>query len=104
MNNKPTIIDAILSLKDDAKVILKDEDYNSIIWEDGNPTGITKTQIETKLSELTTDYNSQDYARKRQEEYPPMEDYLDGIVKDDQAQIDKYIADCKAVKDKYAKS
>lgn len=40
---------------------------------------------------------------KRAAEYPQMADYLDGIVKSDQAQIDKYIADCKAVKAKYPK-
>lgn len=39
----------------------------------------------------------------RASEYPPMADYLDGIVKGDQAQIDKYIADCLAVKAKYPK-
>ena len=39
----------------------------------------------------------------RAEAYPPMADYLDGIVKSDQAQIDKYIADCLAVKAKYPK-
>jgi hypothetical protein len=32
-----------------------------------------------------------------------MADYLDGIVKGDQAQVEKYIADCKAVKAKYPK-
>jgi hypothetical protein len=44
------------------------------------------------------------YAQKRAAEYPPMTDYLDGVVKGDQAQIDKYIADCQAVKAKYPKS
>lgn len=44
-----------------------------------------------------------DYQRLRAAEYPPMEDYLDGIVKSDQAQVDKYIADCLAVKTKYPK-
>lgn len=39
----------------------------------------------------------------RADEYPPMSDYLDGVVKQDQAQIDKYIADCLAVKAKYPK-
>ena len=39
----------------------------------------------------------------RANEYPPMSDYLDGIVKGDQAQVDKYIADCLAVKAKYPK-
>jgi len=43
------------------------------------------------------------YAQKRAAEYPPMTDYLDGVVKADQAQIDKYIADCQAVKAKYPK-
>jgi len=43
------------------------------------------------------------YAEKRTPEYPPYTDYLDGVVKGDQAQIDKYIADCLAVKAKYPK-
>ena len=43
------------------------------------------------------------YIAKRQAEYPPITDYLDGVVKGDQAQIDKYIADCQAVKAKYPK-
>ena len=43
------------------------------------------------------------YAQKRASEYPPITDYLDGIAKADQAQIDKYIADCQAVKAKYPK-
>jgi hypothetical protein len=43
------------------------------------------------------------YAEKRAAEYPPMTDYLDGVVKGDQAQIDQYIADCQAIKTKYPK-
>lgn len=38
------------------------------------------------------------YAQKRVAEYPPMSDYLDGIVKGDTAQVDAYIAACLAVK------
>lgn len=43
------------------------------------------------------------YKRKRAAEYPPMADYLDGVVKGDQAQIDAYVAACLAVKAKYPK-
>jgi len=43
------------------------------------------------------------YIARRQAEYPDFKEYLDGIVKGDQAQIDKYIADCQAVKAKYPK-
>ena len=45
-----------------------------------------------------------DDARKRRAaEYPPMSDYLDGIVKGDQAQVQAYIDACLAVKAKYPK-
>ena len=47
--------------------------------------------------------DSKAYIAKRQAEYPSFIDYLDGVVKGDQAQIDKYIADCNAVKTKYPK-
>jgi hypothetical protein len=43
------------------------------------------------------------YAQKRVAEYPPVTDYIDGVVKGDQAQIDAYIAACLAVKAKYPK-
>ena len=43
------------------------------------------------------------YDQQRASEYPPMADYLDGIAKGDTAQVDKYIADCLAVKVKYPK-
>lgn len=41
--------------------------------------------------------------RKRKAEYPQVQDYLDGVVKNDQVQIDSYIAACLAVKAKYPK-
>jgi hypothetical protein len=44
------------------------------------------------------------YAEKREREYPPITDYIDGVVKGDQSQIDKYISDCLAVKTKYPKN
>ena len=43
------------------------------------------------------------YKAQRAMEYPPITDYLDGVVKGDQAQIDSYIAACQAVKAKYPK-
>jgi len=56
----------------------------------------------------TADAQSQfaafDYADKRRAEYPPVTDYLDAVVKDDQAAIAAYIAACQAVKAKYPKS
>ncbi len=48
-------------------------------------------------------YDNASYDIKRIREYPPATDYLDGVVKGDQAQIDKYIADCLAVKQRHPK-
>lgn len=43
------------------------------------------------------------YAEKRAAEYPPISEFLDGMVKGDQAQMDRYIAKCLEVKNKYPK-
>lgn len=46
---------------------------------------------------------STQYQRERKNEYPPIEDYIDGVVKGDQNQINQYIQKCLAVKIKYPK-
>jgi len=48
-------------------------------------------------------FNALTYAEKRAAEYPPITDYIDGVVKGDQAQVDAYIAACQAVKAKHPK-
>lgn len=103
MTHKPNYIDAIVLLDPNAKCIYQNEDLSTLVWEDGNPNNITEQQIIDKHAELITEYDAQEYARKRQAEYPPMADYLDAIVKGDEAQKQKYIDDCKAVKEKYPK-
>jgi len=72
-------------------------------------TGIAIEDLEVVEENWTEDewnsalHNQLSYEEKRRKSYPPMIDYLDGIVKGDQAQVDKYIADCLAVKEKYPK-
>ena len=63
---------------------------------DDNPITYDETAVQAYI-------DAHAYIAKRQAEYPPMTDYLDGVVKGDQAQIAKYIADCQAVKAKYPK-
>jgi len=46
---------------------------------------------------------SEAYKEKRAAEYPSFTDYLDGIVKGDNAQVQAYIDACQAVKNKYPK-
>jgi hypothetical protein len=61
-------------------------------------------EITDAEAEALRPVNELTYAEKRAAEYPDYRDYLDGVVKGDQAQIDAYIAACQAVKDKYPKS
>ena len=63
---------------------------------DGNEVAYDKAAVQAYV-------DAHAYIAKRAAEYPPITDYIDGVVKGDQAQIDKYIADCLAVKAKYPK-
>ena len=57
----------------------------------GNPINVAPAPI------------AQTYADLRRKAYPPIEDYIDGVVKGDNAQIQQYINDCLAVKARYPK-
>jgi len=65
------------------------------------PTGCV--EITDEEAEALRPVHTPTYAEKRAAEYPDFRDYLDGVVKGDQAQIDTYIAACLAVKAKYPK-
>jgi len=72
-----------------------EQEYSSVNWfNDWQKPSWEEVQV--KIAKLS-------YQRNRAAEYPPITDYIDGVVKGDQAQIDKYIADCLAVKAKYPK-
>jgi len=64
---------------------------------DGNEVAYDKVAVQAYV-------DAHAYIAKRAAEYPPITDYIDGVVKGDQAQIDKYIADCLAVKARFPKS
>lgn len=60
-----------------------------------------KVEIDMDLVNAWQDPNA--YKYKRSAEYPPITDYLDGIVKGDTEQVQAYIDACLAVKAKYPK-
>ena len=74
------------------KVIRGDDAFDST----GNPVAYDEAAVQAYIE-------ANAYKGQRAAEYPPATDYLDGVVKGDQAQIDKYIADCLAVKAAYPK-
>ena len=63
---------------------------------DGNEVSYDADAVQTYI-------DNHAYIAKRQAEYPNLLDYIDGVVKGNQAQIDAYIAACQAVKTKYPK-
>ena len=83
---------AIIKLYPQVAVIRGETAYDA----DGNEVAYDKAAVEAYVA-------AHAYIAKRQAEYPPYTNYLDGIVKGDQAQIDAYIAACQAVKTKYPK-
>ena len=70
---------------------------------------ISKTLFEHDLRAVMSDADEADIVSavnhgvrlQRAKEYPPMQDYLDGIAKGDDAQVQAYKDACLAVKAKY---
>jgi hypothetical protein len=86
------MIDAIFKLYPNVIRIVGDVAYDA----DGNEVAYDKDAVQAYVDDNA-------YIAKRTAEYPPITDYLDGLVKGDQAQMDKYIADCLAVKARHPK-
>jgi|694.fasta_scaffold02023_3 hypothetical protein len=90
---------AIRSLKPGAQFAISSEGV--VTFHDGNV--LSDADIEQEMNRLSDLWYSYEYARLRANEYPDIRDYIDGIVKDDQAQVQAYIDACLAVKAKYPK-
>ena len=75
------------------------DDIDSYIFEDENPP--TKKQIEDKYAEMKAEWDAQEYARKRQVEYPTIAELTVALYDTD----DKSAVEAKraAVKLKYPK-
>ena len=87
------ILQAILKIKSDAQVSVSGNNIDTLEWHDGNPTNITKEQIQSKINETA-------YMDKRANEYPSIADQLDDIYHNG---IDGWKATIKVTKDKYPK-
>jgi hypothetical protein len=85
-------IDALYKLYPNVVHTVGDVAYDA----EGNEVAYDKSAVDAYV-------DAHAYIAKRASEYPPITDYIDGVVKGDQAQIDKYIADCLAVKAKFPK-
>jgi len=98
-----SMFDVIESLGGNRSDILRvvGNTYEGIEWI--GESKFTKEEVEVELGRLKLEQESKKYQELRAAEYPNFEDYLDGIVKGDQNQIEEYIQKCLAVKAKYPK-
>ena len=102
------IIDAVISLRPGAKWSVRGTNYEGLqwlekpVWEGGQKKP-TKAEVDAEIERLQKEWNDTEYQRLRAPEYPPITDYLDGLVKGDQKQMQEYIDACLAVKAKYPK-
>jgi hypothetical protein len=97
-----TIMQAIISLGAYESVVrVVGNDYEGIEWIE-EPL-LTKEQVEEEVNRLQDILNNNEYQRLRAAEYPDFHEYLDGIVKGDNEQIQRYMQACLAVKAKYPK-
>jgi len=87
-----SIVEAIMALNPSVVTVRELEAFDK----DDNPVVID-------LDAAQALFDSTQYQRDRAAEYPPVTDYLDGIVKGDTAQVQAYIDACLAVKAKYPK-
>lgn len=78
-------------------------DGDTLIWYSENIQQPTQEEIDAEITRLNVLEEQKYYQTQRKAEYPPFEQYLDGVVKGDQTQIQAYIDACLAVKQKYPK-
>lgn len=75
-------------------------------WTRNGYVDLTEEEIAeyiTRAEASTAEKDANRHKELRQSEYPPITDYIDGIVKGDQTQVQVYIDACLAVKAKYPK-
>ena len=77
--------------------------YAGIIWNSDESLKPSEEAVEAEMARLKTAWDSAEYQRLRAKEYPDIKEYLDGVVKGDQVQIQAYIDAGLAVKTKYPK-
>ena len=95
---KPYRIDAIIALV--GPEVSGRGDGSEVHYHAGQ-TPPSDSAIDAKLAELEAEYDAQEYARKRQAEYPPWNEQLDKIFHDGLAKWKSEMV--QPVKDKYPK-
>ena len=99
------LADILLSLRPGAKFVTRGN--VDIEWFDDEQTQPTQTEIDAERVRLQAEYDSQEYARNRQAEYPSIDELIvalwEGVVEERMASVTALEGLRQAVKDKYPK-
>jgi len=93
-------IKAIKLINPDAKFVIRNNDLDNIEWDDTTP--IAKEDIEAKMVEVENTYDAEDYKRKRQAEYPMLDEVIHALIDGGDTLTDLQ-AKRTAIKNKYPK-
>jgi hypothetical protein len=94
---------ALQSLRPGCSWSVMGDTHEGIIWTDTEIDCPTKEEIDLEISRLQKQEDANFYKKQREVEYPNFIEYLDGMVKGDQEQMQAYIDSCLAIKNKYPK-
>lgn len=95
--------DALLSLYPNCAWSIVGTDYSTLEWKDKTIPAPAEEVLKSEIIKLKEDFKSIEYRQLRKNEYPDIFEYIDGIVKGDQSQINNYISMCRDIKKKYPK-
>lgn len=105
---KPEITDAIKALRPTSSFSLIGNDYSTLMWNDSENAAPSESDVNAKLTELTTSYNAKSYQNVRETKYPSVEEQLDLLYHDMLAnkgdKTGDWFAAVKKVKDDNPKS
>ena len=96
---KPARVEALQSLVPNCSFAWVGDEYSGLDWTDER-TKPTEDEINAEIKRLQDEYDAQEYARKREVEYPSIADQLDEIYHNG---IDSWKAVIKVTKDKHPK-
>jgi hypothetical protein len=87
------LTEAILALRPGAQFSTHGD---IIIWHDTEQTQPTQADIDAEVERLQAEYDSQEYARKREQEYPSIQECVHAILDDDLDALQAKRAEVKA--------
>jgi hypothetical protein len=95
-----TYADAILSIKPEALFDIRGNYYDTLQWYDTVQEKPTELEIKARLDRLNAQYESNEYQRKRADEYPSFADQFDLLY---HGGYDVWKNKIQEIKDKYPK-